>query len=249
MKPIIGISCGLAFNTKSVDFSQLPQQFHQLSDTYVTAVECAGGIPVILPSYEDSELAIEAAERLDAVIFSGGGDVNPLLFHSRALSNVTPIQPRRDKCELALARHLICCTDMPVLGICRGMQAINVALGGDVCMDLKSEGKLEHRMSMYPRHMPSHSVKIDNGSRLSLIMGGTEQQVNSYHHQAVKTVAEGMVATAYSVPDDVIEAMEIPGERFVLAVQWHPEGMSGNEEQQAIFCTLVSEAQKYRARK
>ena len=80
-------------------------------------------------------------------------------------------------------------------------------------------------------------------------MGGTEQQVNSYHHQAVKTVAEGMVATAYSVPDDVIEAMEMPGERFVLAVQWHPEGMSGNEEQQAIFCTLVSEAQKYRARK
>ena len=74
MKPIIGISCGLAFNTKSVDFSQLPQQFHQLSDTYVTAVERAGGIPVILPSYEDSELAIEAAERLDAVIFSGGGE-------------------------------------------------------------------------------------------------------------------------------------------------------------------------------
>ena len=249
MKPLIGISCGLAFNTKSVDFSQLPQQFHQLSDAYVTAVEHAGGIPVILPSYEDSELAIEAAERLDAVIFSGGGDVNPLLFHLRALSNVTPIQPRRDKCEIALARHLISCTDMPVLGICRGMQAINVALGGDICIDLKSDGKLEHRMSMYPRNMPSHSIKIDNGSRLSLILGGAEQMVNSYHHQAVKTVAKGMIATARSVPDDVIEAIEMPGKRFVLAVQWHPEGMSANEEQQSIFRTLVSEARKYRAAK
>ena len=104
-------------------------------------------------------------------------------------------------------------------------------------------------MSMYPRYMPSHSIKIDANSRLSLILGGVEQQVNSYHHQAVKTVAEGMIATARSVPDDVIEAMEMPGERFVLTVQWHPEGMFGNEEQQAIFRTFVSEAQKYRVRK
>lgn len=246
MKPLIGITSGMAFNVKNIDFSHIPQQYHQLSNAYTTAVEHAGGIPVILPCYENSDLVFDVISNLDGIIFSGGGDVDPRLFNSRALSCVTPIQPCRDRNEIALAEYVIRCTQMPVLGICRGMQVVNVALGGDLYTDLKIEGKLEHRMSMYPRYMPSHEIEVLDESRLFHILKGSEIMVNSYHHQAVKTVAEGMTATAWSIPDVVVEAMEMIGNRFVLMVQWHPEAMSDNKEHQEIFRTFVTEAKQYK---
>ena len=133
-------------------------------------------------------------------------------------------------------------TDLPVLGICRGMQLLNAVRGGKDIQDLKSEGYAEHRLSMYQRNIPSHDVDLVPGSRIAEIMGGTRVRTNSFHHQAVRTAAPGWEITGYAADDHVIEAMEMPGERFLLCVQWHPEGMVGNDEEQALFRALVKAA-------
>lgn len=247
MKPLIGITCTLAFNVKDTSVNNTAQPLHRLGDAYELAVEKAGGVPVLIPSTSDPALCCELVRALDAVIFTGGPDVDPRLYGERAVAAVTPIQPRRDLSELALARHVLANTDLPVLGICRGMQILNVALGGTLVQDLHAEGKEEHRMSMYPRSFPSHDVRFTRPCRLSAVFGSDTLAVNSFHHQAVREAAAPMCAVAVSEPDGVIEAMEIPGERFAAAVQWHPEGMSDDPRQQALFRALVEAAAARRA--
>ncbi len=247
MKPIIGITCGMSYHAKELNFINLPHQFHQLSDTYVRAVERAGGIPLIIPAYSDPELALDMIQQVDGILFSGGGDVDPLILNSRALSTVSPIQPRRDSMELKLAKYAIEQMNVPVMGVCRGIQVVNIAMGGTVYIDLEAEGKLEHRMSMYPYYMASHKVELCEGTRLANIMGTTHIETNSYHHQAVKELADCFSVAALSVPDGVIEAAEKPGDRFVVLVQWHPEAMENHKEHQAIFRSFISEAAKYKA--
>ena len=244
MKPLIGISCSLKCLEKSANFTLLPQQFHYLGEAYTNAVERAGGIPVILPSFEDPELMKEAAARLDGVIISGGADIDPALYGERIISGVGPIDFRRDQAEAALANYLLDETDLPVLGICRGMQLINAVRGGKDIQDLKSEGFAEHRLSMYQRDIPSHDVDLVRGSRIERIMGSSRVRTNSFHHQAVRSAAPGWTVTGYAADDRCIEAMELSGERFVLCVQWHPEGLVKNDEEQAIFRALVSAAKE-----
>lgn len=246
MKPVIGITCDMSYHTTKSNFVHLPNPFHQLSDAYVQAIEAVGGIPLILPSYQKAELMLGLIPKLDGILFSGGGDADPLIFGERAVPAVSPIQPRRDAVELLLAKYVLTETDLPVLGICRGMQVVNLSMGGTVYVDLASKGKLEHRMSMYPRQMASHKVALEPQSRLAQIIGGAAIGVNSYHHQAVKELASDFIAAAYSEPDRVIEAMEKPGDRFVVMVQWHPEGMTDDSSQQAIFKSFIGEAEKYR---
>lgn len=247
MKPLIGITCSLSFHVKDATINNPPLLQHCLGDAYQMAVENAGGIPVLIPSTEDPELCCELACVLDAVLFTGGPDVDPRHYGERAIAGVTPVQPRRDLSELALARHVLANTSLPVLGICRGMQVLNTALGGTLTQDLAAAGKCEHRMSMYPRKFPSHEVRFTRPCRLRDIFGSDVVSVNSFHHQAVREVAPPMQAVALSEPDGVIEAMEMPGERFVAAVQWHPEGMSSTPEQQALFRAFVAEAARQRS--
>ncbi len=242
MKPIIGISCGLAFDEKDAATSHMSRQFHKLCDSYVAAIEKAGGVPVIIPSYSDPELAKEMVRSLDGILFSGGGDIEPSIFGQRAKSTQGTVEPRRDATELGLAKYVIEETDLPVLGICRGLQVINVAMGGDLIVDLKSVGKEEHATRMYPRYMKTHDVKTIEGTRLCAMMGGTEQRVNSFHHQAAGTAAPGFIVAAVSCPDDVIEALELPGERFVECTQWHPEDLIGFEEHMNIFKSFIKAA-------
>ncbi len=244
MKPIIGISCGFSFTVKNINFAHTPQKFHMLSDSYVKAVENAGGVPVIIPNYLDPASAMALANTLDGLLISGGPDVNPALYGERAIKEVTAISERRDATEMVITRYMMEKTQKPILGICRGIQLLNVAFGGSLVQDLPCEGKAEHRMEMYPAHMTSHKDRVIEGTRLFSILGKNEVEVNSFHHQAVRNVATGFIVSAVSDPDDVIEAIELPGERFILGVQWHPEGLVLHEEQQAIFRALVVAAEE-----
>ena len=244
MRPIIGISCSMGQSISSMNMENRPQLQHRMNDTYVNAVLAAGGIPVILPNVEDVSLIPELVESLDGILLSGGGDVDPALFGERANGHLGTVTPRRDSFELALARYVLEKTNKPVLGICRGIQVMNVAMGGTLHIDLAEDGKLCHSLTMYPRDSVTHDVRIVEHTRMEKIMGGTAGQVNSFHHQSVKAVAEGYVVSAWSVADDVVEAMELPGTRFAVGVQWHPEELVSRKEAQKLFSDFVNAAKK-----
>ena len=244
MRPLIGISCSMGQAIYSMTQDNVPQLQHRLGDSYVKAIVQAGGIPVILPNSTDLSCVEEIAAGLDGFLLSGGGDVDPALFGERANGHLGTVTPRRDSFELALARYVLEKTNKPVLGICRGIQVMNVAMGGTLHIDLAEDGKLCHSLTMYPRDSVTHDVRIVEHTRMENIMGGTAGQVNSFHHQSVKAVAEGYVVSAWSVADDVVEAMELPGTRFAVGVQWHPEELVARKEAQKLFSDFVNAAKK-----
>lgn len=242
MKPLIGITCSMGQNITSMTMENRPQQQHRMNDTYVNAVLEAGGIPVILPNLEDISLIPELVGSLGGILLSGGNDIDPAVFGERATAHLGTVTPRRDTFELALARYVLEETRKPVLGICRGIQVMNVAMGGSLHIDLPDDGKLCHSLDMYPRNSVPHGVSIVESTRMEAIMGGTDGRVNSFHHQAVKDVADGFVVSAWSEPDEVVEAMELPGDRFVVGVQWHPEELFHRSEARKLFSDFVDAA-------
>lgn len=244
MKPIIGISCSMGQNIYSMTMENRPQLQHRMNDTYINAVLQAGGIPVILPNLEDTSVIPELVDGLDGILLSGGGDVDPVLFGERATGHLGTVTPRRDTFELALAKYVLENTDKPVLGICRGIQVMNVAMGGSLYIDLPDAGKLCHSLDMYPRNSVTHDVCIAENTRMASIMGGTSARVNSFHHQAVKEAAQGFVVSAWSAPDDVVEAMELQGSRFAVGVQWHPEELVHRDEARKLFSRFVDAANR-----
>lgn len=246
MKPVIGITCSIhVTSTGTLTFA--PMESQVLGETYTNAVERAGGIPVILPNYLKPELMREIAGRLDGVIFSGGPDVDPALYGQRIIQSVGPVTVRRDASELELARYVLNETKMPVLGICRGIQLLNVAAGGTLIQDLQTAGKDKHNLSVFPRYYESHKVYVEAGSRLEKIVGSTVAGVNSFHHQAVLDVAPGWKCVATADSDQIIEAIELPGERFALGVQWHPECLVETDSAKAIFDALIQAADAYKS--
>lgn len=243
MRPLIGISCSMGQAIYSMTQDNVPQLQHRLGDSYVKAVTQAGGVPVLLPNNLDVSTVEEIAAGLDGFLLSGGGDVDPALFGERATAQLGAVTPRRDDFELALTRYVLTQTDKPVLGICRGIQVMNVAMGGTLHIDLPSDGKLCHSLNMYPRNVRTHDVQTTAGTRMGEIMGHTGR-VNSFHHQAIRDVAEGFTVSAVSADDSVVEAVEQPGERFVVGVQWHPEELTEFPEARALFIRFVEAAQK-----
>ena len=244
MRPLIGISCSMGQAIYSMTQDNPPQLQHRLGDSYVKAIMQAGGIPILLPNSTDLSCVEEIAAGLDGFLLSGGGDVDPTLFGERATAQLGAVTPRRDDFELALARYVMNETEKPVLGICRGIQVMNVAMGGTLHIDLPSEGKLCHSMGMYPRNVRTHDVNVTTGTRMAEIMDGTESRVNSFHHQAIRDVADCFTVSTVSVPDNVVEAVEIPGERFVVGVQWHPEELTEFPEARNLFRRFVEAAAK-----
>ena len=244
MRPLIGISCSMGQAIYSMHQDNVPQLQHRLGDNYVKAIMEAGGIPVLLPNSTDLSCVEEIAAGLDGFLLSGGGDVDPALFGQRATAQLGAVTPRRDDFELALARYIMNETDKPVLGICRGIQVMNVAMGGTLHIDLPSDGKLCHSLTMYPRNVRTHNVRVTAGSMMEDIMEGREGRVNSFHHQAIREVADCFVVTAVSSEDGVIEAVEQPGERFVVGVQWHPEELTEFPEAKNLFRSFVKAASK-----
>jgi putative glutamine amidotransferase len=194
--------------------------------TYVHAIVEAGGTPVILPpALQDGGLS-RLAERLDGLLLSGGEDIAPAYYHQEPAEWLGGVDVNRDATEVGLIEEMLA-RQRPILGICRGHQVLNVALGGTLYQDIAAEfsDALEHAyVPGRPMEANVHSVDIDADSRLAEILGGVSFDVNSAHHQAVREPAEVLMPVA-EAPDGVNEALEMPGSPFCLSVQWHPEAM------------------------
>ena len=222
-----------------------------LAEGYYQSVLKAGGIPLIIPPFETKAQLPELLDRLDGIIFSGGGDPNPLLFGEQPIKELHGITPQRDMQELLLVR-LAYDRQIPMLGICKGIQMINAALGGTLYQDIhvQMEGtRIKHSQDQ-DRRYPSHTVRLEEGSILHRLFKADEIAVNSFHHQACKDAAPCLKVTARST-DGVIEAVESNEYKSILGVQWHPEPyiLRQSEEMLPIFQWLVGEAAEYKAAK
>jgi putative glutamine amidotransferase len=242
MKPLIGLT------TERVTAPYGPQPNRDLQGvlrTYIEALGEAGAIPVIVPLGLSAADLLSLYTRLDGVLLPGGGDIDPVEFgeapHPKLGDDVDPL---RDATELALARQAIG-DDRPLLAVCRGVQVLNVALGGTLYQDLPSQypGALKHsyRLREATRDYLAHAVQIEEDSHLARVLGTSIVQVNSRHHQAIRDLAPGLQIVARS-QDGVIEGVEHPARRFVLGVQWHPENLQALPEMKRLFEAFVQAA-------
>lgn len=215
-RPVVGITLD---SEQPGGYSRFP--WYAVRENYCGAVARAGGLPVPLP--HEPALAEAYLATLDALVITGGAfDVDPALFGDATRHEAVVTKDRRTAFELAVTRGALA-RDLPVLGICGGQQLLNVVLGGTLIQHIPDEvaGALAHEQPN-PRDQPSHAVRITAGTLLHRITGAESMSVNSAHHQAVRDVAQGVVIDAVA-PDGVIEGIELPGKRFCLGVQWHPE--------------------------
>ena len=237
-RPIIGIT------------GNLREQTCTLAEGYYRSVLLAGGVPVVIPPYEQTELLADQLEGLDAIIFSGGGDINPLYLNEQPVRELHSVTPVRDQQELLLAR-LASDRQIPMLGICKGIQIIAAAMGGTLYQDINTQlptVQIKHSQDL-DRGTASHTISIEQDSLL-YNMFGAELAVNSFHHQAVREVPQGFKVTAIS-PDGVIEAIESTEFKSIIGVQWHPECfcLNGDECMMPLFNWLVAEATSFRQAK
>lgn len=218
-KPIIGVMP--LYDSKRDSYWMLPG--------YMLGLEDAGATPIMLPLTDDSERLKQFCEICDGFLFTGGQDVSPSVYGEKKLPVCGEVCDMRDKMESALLPHAIG-ADKPILGICRGIQFINAALGGTLYQDLPSEypTAAEHHMQP-PYDRAVHKVTLVRSAPLANLLGTDEIGVNSYHHQAIKTLAPQLAETARS-EDGLIEGAYMPGKKFVWAVQWHPEFSYRNDE-------------------
>jgi putative glutamine amidotransferase len=220
MRPLIGVPCHAGISTET-NRPKRPIVYNNRS--YIHAVERAGGVPILIPILDDLSGLEALLPRLDGLLLSGGIDVDPRHYQEEAHPLLGETNPQLDELELALARWALQ-EDMPTLGICRGMQILNVALGGNLYQDLSAQypGSLRHPNWDMPRNKIIHSVRIERNSRLAKILGTHEIQVNSLHHQAAKDLGSIVKITGYA-EDGVAELLEVPEHRYMLAAQCHPE--------------------------
>ena len=229
MKPIVGVMP--LWDEEKDSLWMLPG--------YLDGIRQAGGLPVIFPFITEEQDLEQLAARCDGFLFTGGQDVSPELYHETPLEGLTVTCPKRDAMEAIVLRKALE-RDKPVLGICRGIQFINVYLGGALYQDLPTQAPSEtnHRQSA-PYDRPSHEVAVLEGSPLRRCLGVPVLGVNSCHHQAVRKPAPPLAAMAYS-PDGLAEAVYMPGTRFVWAVQWHPEfSFRTDEHSRRIFRAFI----------
>ena len=210
-----------------------------LNQDYVDAVFRAGALPVLLPLTEDEAVMREMLCRVDGLLITGGADVGPDMYGEEKLPCCGETTPARDRFEFPLCR-LALEMDKPILAICRGHQVLSCALGGTLYQDVAEQFSpvLKHPQYDIPRDK-AHGMTVEEGSLLHKITGLTEFMVNSRHHQAVKTPGAGLKIIAHAT-DGLIEGVELPGKRFVLGVQWHPDALADRyEEAQALFNAFV----------
>jgi putative glutamine amidotransferase len=235
-RKIVGITC----STLPANADAGPKQ--SLNRAYVWAVERAGGVPIILPVTREPDVIARYLSVLDGLMLSGGVDVDPGCYGQTPHPHLGDIDLDRDATELPLIRAAFD-QDMPIFAICRGIQALNVALGGTLYQDLPSERPSdighEQNSRKIPRAQATHSIAIEPYTRLAEIAGAGEMQVNSFHHQALRDVAAPLVVTALA-PDGVIEAVESRTHRYVVGVQFHPEETSVQDgKSQRLFDCFV----------
>lgn len=212
-KPLIGLTPQYDYETQKL----------WMRPNYLEAVEAAGGLPLVLPLISDPADISELARSCNGILFTGGPDIHPALFGEETMQYSGAIDERRDTLEIALLKEADA-QEKPVLGICRGIQLINVALGGTIYQDIPAQVRAEpicHSQEP-PYDVPVHNVRIERDSPLSGFFGAERILVNSMHHQAVKDVAPALKCAARSA-DGLTEAVYRPDRAFFLGVQWHPE--------------------------
>lgn len=237
MRPIIGVT--MSFQEPA---SGQGSDYFALYRKYVAAVEQAEGVAVGLPA--QPEAVAELFPILDGLLLSGGGDVAPELFGQDRHPKTRLIDRQRDDFELALVREWVS-TGRPLLAICRGIQVLNVALGGNLIQDIADQvaDPLVHQKS---EGEARHLIRLQPTSRLANLLGDDELEVNSYHHQAVQDLAPGLKEVAWAT-DGVVEGVEMPDAGFAIGVQWHPELMVQNDARQLqLFVGLVEAAERWR---
>ncbi len=238
MVPIIGITSGRV--TKD---SPLP--FTHISSAYIQAVISAGGIPLVIPVETPLNQIPTLLTRIDGLLLTGGGDIDPRLFNGAEHARVYGIEPERDALEVQLVQMAVR-SDLPFLGICRGHQVVNVALGGSLITDIASQAPQAQRHDWFPgveRDYLAHTVTLLSDCRLSKILAAVEVQVNSLHHQSILQPAPSLNVVAHA-PDGIIEAVELPGHAFGLGVQWHPEWLQKHPCMRNLFNAFISAAKK-----
>jgi putative glutamine amidotransferase len=237
MRPYIGITCGTYRDRDWCPPAQL------LRKTYTDAIAAAGGVPFIIPVVEDEDVLRALYDRLDGLLISGGGDIDPSQYGELPQPGLGTTDPLRDNVEMPLTRWALE-DGKPVLGICRGLQVINVAMGGTLYQDISSEIKtnLVHDSSFTRQDWTymAHDLRLDPDSKLARLFGTTLFPTNSLHHQSIKTVASGLEAVGWA-PDGVVEAVEGSNGHFLVGVQCHPEALQGTADPrwQVLFRQFV----------
>lgn len=235
--PLIGVST-------SITVGKHPERAY-VNSAYLHAIQQAGGVPVPLPPQLSAAALERLAGELSGLLLTGGGDVDPARYGEAPHSTLYEVAPARDMLETS-AIHIALERRLPVLAVCRGIQVLNVALGGTLFQDVGTEPgtQLQHSQTE-PRDQPTHKVKIAPRSRLAQIMGTDEIEVNSMHHQAVKALGRNLTAVAWA-PDQIIEGVEdADPSRFVFGVEWHPEELVGHSEPaRRLFAALVNAARR-----
>jgi putative glutamine amidotransferase len=234
-RPVIGLCASL----ERASWGVWTTPAHLLPREYADAVQRAGGIALILPpdprALEDPD---EILDLLDGLILAGGADLDPGAYGAEPHPATVNTNPERDGFEIALAQAAIA-RDLPFLGICRGMQVLNVARGGTLLQHLpESHGHEDHRRNPGSFEGADHDVRLDAGSLAARAAGEERHRTFSHHHQGVDALGEGLVVTGHSDLDELPEAVELPGNRFVLGVQWHPEV----DETSRLIVALVEDA-------
>jgi putative glutamine amidotransferase len=241
-KPKIGISLS---ETKEAANPRWPSKmrFDWLRRDYYEAILMAGGVPILLPNAEDISQVEPLFELLDGLMLTGGGDLHPSQFGQEPHPKLGETTQARDNLELAAFRFMYE-HQKPILGICRGLQVINVALGGTLHQDLSCLpfSTLKHTDSDQSGRV-FHNVSITDGSRLHSIVGANTIETNSSHHQVVDKLGQGLTATAFA-PDGVLEAFEHSDYNFLISVQWHPERITDRDHSKKLFQAFADTAKK-----
>lgn len=236
MKPLIGITSSI----------EKDESAHKVYDHNVRAVIEAGGVPVLLPNVSDQSSITKLAEKIDGLLGSGGYDIDPSYYKEEPHPKLGTITPRRDEFEYSLFQKVLK-LNKPILGICRGMQMLNVAAGGNLFQDIyaQNEAELLKHAQEAPTYHGTHLAKIEEDSLLHRIVGKKEISINSRHHQAVKKLAKNFTISARA-KDGIIEAIESEKHNFVLGVQWHPENMLDAKDQPSkkIFKAFIEACKK-----
>jgi putative glutamine amidotransferase len=214
--------------------------------SYTQVLIQSSAIPVLVPLNLKEDLIPDLLSRLDGLIFTGGGDVDPTLFNGCPHEKVYNIDPQRDAAEINLLKQ-VRKLNLPFMGICRGLQVINVALGGSLYTHIADQlpGTLKHDcFPDNPSDYFAHPVEVKAGSRLAQILGTTQLEVNSLHHQGIQHLSPEVTPLAWA-PDGLVEAIQVPGNPFGLAVQWHPEWLPEDSNSQALFAAFIDTARQH----